>query len=125
MHQHKDLAQNFPKGVDALLPGLERQLHVEFLGRCSNPRIIVALSGAQIPLITTTRMILRVLGSDVEEPLFAEHMAILEPLANGNPEAAAASLRAHLESSCERSVLRLSDLAALPEPALPPFLRKR
>ena len=125
LQQHKDLARDFPKGVDTLLPGLERQLHVKFLGRCSNPRILVALSGAQIPLITTTRMILRVLGGDVEEPLFAEHMAILEPLATGDPRAAATNLRAHLESSCERSVLRLSDLAALPEPALPPFLRQR
>ncbi|MEL7344290.1 MAG: GntR family transcriptional regulator [Pseudomonadota bacterium] len=125
LERHIAVAQDFPKGADRALPKLERQLHIDFLGRCSNPRIIVALEGAQVPLIATTRMILRVLGSDVEEPLLSEHIAILEPLAKGNPAGAAASLRAHLESSCERSVRRLSDLVALPEPALPPFLRKR
>ena len=70
-------------------------------------------------------MVLRVLGSNVEEPLLAEHIAILEPLAQGNSARAAAQLQKHLDSSCERSVRRLADFAALPKPALPPFLRAR
>ena len=125
LDRHLKVARNFPTGADKVLPELERQLHIEFLARCTNPRILVALAGAQIPLITTTRMILRVLGSDVEEPLLAEHIAVLEPLAAGDAKSAATYLRKHLESSCERSVRRLSDLAALPEPAIPPFLRER
>jgi len=125
LESHYAIARDFPKDADKVLPDLERQLHIDFLARCTNPRILVALSGAQVPLITTTRMILRVLGSDVEEPLLAEHIAILDPLAKEDEKRAASYLRKHLERSCERSVERLADLAALPEPALPPFLRER
>ena len=122
---HKEVARHFPKTASEALPNLERTLHIDFIGRCTNPRILVALAGAQIPHATTTKMVLRVLGSNVEEPLLAEHIAILEPLAQGNSARAAAQLQKHLDSSCERSVRRLADFAALPKPALPPFLRAR
>lgn len=125
LEKHKKVAGNFSKLAKSMLPKLERELHFILLSRCPNPRLLVALEGAQTPLIATTKMIRRVLGSKVEEPLLPEHIAVLEPLAKGDAPKAAAMLLHHLEKSTQRSIERLPLLSAVPEPKIPPYLKPR
>lgn len=122
---HKQVQSDFSARAKTWLPKLEQQMHVDLIGQCQNNRILTALFSAQTPLITTTKMIRRVLGSEVEEPLIAEHMAILEPLADGDLEQAASMMKAHLDLSMMRSIERLPQLTALKNPNVPSFLRER
>lgn len=122
---HKQVQSNFAARAKTWLPKLEQQMHVDLIKKCQNGRILTALSSAQMPLITTTKMIRRVLGSEVEEPLVAEHIAILEPLADGDIKQASLMMKAHLDLSMIRSIERLPQLTALKNPNIPSFLRER
>lgn len=125
LEAHRKVEADFERLAKTWLTKLEDQIHISFLSRCPNHRILTALAGAQAPLIPTTKMIRRVLGELVEQPLVAEHIAILEPLAEGDSERAAEMLKLHLELSISRSIDRLPILAALPRPRIPSFLRER
>jgi DNA-binding GntR family transcriptional regulator len=120
---HQQFRVDFPADAEQFLPGLETMLHVELLADCPNDRITAALNDARTPLEVTTRMILKVLGTEVEKPLLTEHLAVLEALESKDLEGAADALRNHLETSINRSVDRLKALSSKPKPDVPSFLR--
>lgn len=122
---HLRVRESFSRLAKTWLPKLELQLHRDLVGRCPNERILDAIAGAQMPIISTTRMIRRVLGHEVEEPLLAEHIAVLEALLTGDEKQAARMLKRHLDRSAKRSIARLALFAKTPMPAVPPFLRPR
>lgn len=125
LDMHLNVENNFHKLAKTRLPNLENQLHIDLIAKCPNARVLVALRGAQTPLITTTKMIRRVLGNSLEEPLLAEHLAVIKSLADGDSDHASKMLKEHLQQSCLRSVERLPLLAKLPRPQVPSFLKNR
>lgn len=125
LNAHREVEREYETLAEARLPKLEEQIHKVLLARCPNPRVLVALKGAQAPLIATTRMIRGVLGHKVELPLIAEHIAVLDHLADGNIKKAANALLVHLERSNDRSIERLPLLASMPQPETLPYLKLR
>lgn len=122
---HKNILKDFDHAAEEWLPKLEIQMHSELISKCTNERILKALSSTQMPLVTTTKMTRRLLGNEAEVPLVHEHLAVLQPLADRDFETAAGALRDHMIISIDRSIERLPLLAAVSSPAIPSFLKER
>ncbi|WEK51541.1 MAG: GntR family transcriptional regulator [Candidatus Kaistia colombiensis] len=104
------------------IDAFEQGLHVAFLNFAPNRRLLAALRATQLPLLATNYLLKRYLGTPEEEPFLAEHRIIVELLLHRAPEAAAAALRSHLASSCEKGLQRIETVRSQHTPTLPPFL---
>jgi DNA-binding GntR family transcriptional regulator len=74
--------------------GLERDLHVETLGRCGNPELMKALSFAHVQLTANRR--LYQLMSERFPIIVEEHLAIVESLLARDVDGAVNTLQGHL-----------------------------
>ena len=108
----------------AQLDELENDLHVRFLGYCTNETLLDALVQHQSLLIahrflyrTTTRLYRL-------EPFLPEHMEIVELLREGAVDAAARALERHLLVSKDRAVDRLKWIRDTASPEDMPHLRR-
>jgi DNA-binding GntR family transcriptional regulator len=108
-----DARARHPDIRPADLQGLERDLHVDLLGRCGNREIVKALRVGQIQLGANRELFVR-LKFDYSK-MVDEHLAIFDRLIAGDVEGAVAALITHLSNG--RGVL-LRGLEAL-RPAAP------
>lgn len=110
---------------EALLPdimlSLDEDLHISCVQRNGNSRLTEVIQDSHLVLFAN-HTFLRHLGIPEAVPELAEHAVIYDLLLQGNPGAAAAALRAHLDRSLDRALARLMVLSVIPMPKLPPFL---
>ncbi|MET0315126.1 MAG: GntR family transcriptional regulator [Hansschlegelia sp.] len=84
------------------LQAVERELHVDVLGRCGNREIMKALWSAQVQIVTNERLFQRF---DKWFPaIIGEHLIVAARLAKGDVEGAVEALVAHLDSAKVRIV---------------------
>jgi len=115
--------QRYPDVPIEELDGYERRLHVDFLERTPNRRLLAALRTSQLPLLATNHLLKRYLGPPEVEPFLAEHRIVVELLLQGATEAAAGALRAHLQASCVKGIARIDEVRRHHQPEIPPFLQ--
>ena len=113
-------AQRTPALADTML-AIDEDLHIKCVQRNGNFRLTEMIQDSQTVLIAN-HTFLRYLGVPEEVPELEEHRVIFDLLLQGNPEAAAAALRAHLDRSLDRALSRLKVLSVIPTPDLPGFL---
>ncbi len=113
-------AQRTPAQADTML-AIDEDLHIKCVQRNGNFRLTEMIQDSQTVLIAN-HTFLRYLGVPEELPELEEHRVIFDLLLQGNPDAAAAALRAHLDRSLDRALSRLKVLSVIPTPDLPGFL---
>jgi DNA-binding GntR family transcriptional regulator len=106
--------------ADTML-AIDEDLHIRCVQRTGNFRLTEMIQDSQTVLIAN-HTFLRYLGVPEELPELEEHRVIFDLLLQGNAEAAAAALRAHLDRSLDRALSRLKVLSVIPLPELPGFL---
>lgn len=111
-----------PKRLAEEMHALERELHVELVLDCDNPVMRRVLYRSQLPLISS-HYTFELYGRDAAVPsMLDEHAAVLDRLAEGDTEGAAAALGEHLRKARDSTLGRLSRMGTLPRRRLPPFL---
>ncbi|QRG06373.1 GntR family transcriptional regulator [Xanthobacter dioxanivorans] len=116
-------AMETPSALDAArLSGLEEDLHVGLIGHCGNATLMEALGTCHTLLVALTFLYSREPRFHAQEPVLPEHLAVVEHLAAGHPDAAAEALRDHLKGSFGRALERLDRVRRdfVPEPV--PYL---
>jgi len=101
---------------------IERDLHVELVHRCPNLQMVKVIQESQLPLIATHYTIERYADSEQIRQSMLQHLAVLTPLVEGNPQRAAEALRHHLGQAAEVTVPRIAQLPALRPDQYPPYL---
>jgi DNA-binding GntR family transcriptional regulator len=115
------LEARYPHVSAEELTDLDTDLHTHCVQRIANKRLMAMIRQAQLPLLTNYTF-LRYLGIPEETPELAEHKLVFEHLIQGSSAAAAAALKAHLERSLDRALIRLKVLSVKSTPPLPPYL---
>lgn len=111
-----------PKRLAEEMHALERELHVELVLDCDNPVMRRVLYRSQLPLISS-HYTFELYGRDAAVPsMLDEHAAVLDRLAEGDTDGAAAALGEHLRRARDSTLGRLSRMGTLPRRRLPPFL---
>jgi len=105
-----------------LLEHVERDLHIEIVGRCDNSMVRQAVQRSQLILIATHSTFQRYQHADEIRTMAAEHGAILDHLLANRVPAAAAALEAHLRRSVEPNIALLRALQPLAPEACPSYL---
>lgn len=100
---------------------IESELHSEWLSFAHNKKALKMIAQSQLPLMVN-RIFFSTLGIPPGDPVFMENKLVVDHIAQGAYEAAAASLKAHLKHAAERTRKRLKVLSVFPEPQLPPYL---
>jgi len=122
MRDHVAAAEaGLPDVAPDVLLALDQDLHVHCVQRHGNARLAEMIQASQIVLLANYTF-LRYLGVPEAVPELAEHRVIFELLLQGNADAAAAALRAHLDRSLDRALSRLKVLSVIPMPDMPPYL---
>lgn len=101
---------------------LEEDLHVILLGHCGNATLMEALGTCQTLLVALTFLYGWAPRFHADEPFLAEHLAVVDHLAGGRPEAAAGALRDHLKGSFGRALERLDRMRREFAPGPLPYL---
>jgi len=101
---------------------LERDLHVDIVGRCTNAQLARVIKDSQRSLIATSHTEERYGARPKMNLAFAEHLAVLEALIDRNVDAAAEALRVHLDRASEATVLRIASLPPLDADRYPAYL---
>lgn len=117
-----DAERRFPDVSLAELNAFEKDLHVDILDHCDNPRLLTAMRQSQVPLAATSHLFQQYIGLPQDEPFLLEHRLVLEHLINGAPEAAAAALEAHMKSALRKGLNRLEALSEITAPKPPAYL---
>jgi len=119
------VASAMERGHAQLLPDvmwvIDEDLHIHCVQRNGNAKLSEMIEDSHL-VLHANHTFLRHLGVPEEVPELAEHLVIYDLLLQGNPEAAAAALRAHLDRSLDRALARLMVLSVIPVPPLPSFL---
>ncbi|WP_133645729.1 GntR family transcriptional regulator [Paraburkholderia flava] len=113
-----------PDSIDAdALQRLEITLHVECLQHAPNKKLLGTIDHALMPL-TVNHAFFNAFNLHPDPATLAEHRAVLQPLLDGNIDAAADALLDHLRAAQKRTLQRLKVLAVLPEPDLPGYMQR-
>lgn len=110
------------RGKPELLEHVERDLHIEIVGRCNNSMVRQAVQRSQLILIATHSTFQRYQHTDEIRTMAAEHGAILDHLLGHRVPQAAAALEAHLRRSVEPNIALLRALRPAASDAWPPYL---
>lgn len=105
---------------------IELTLHSDIVLQCHNEQMRNVLRMCQLPVIVTYGTVVRSsrsgdLPSGVPETLY-EHRAVLEHLLDGNIDAAAASLEAHIRHGFKMSLPHFLDPPPLDQEMIPPYM---
>jgi len=118
----EDAIANADEIGGATLDRLEEELHVELLGYCGNTTLMQAIA-LQQSLLIAHRFLYRWTPSlFVSEPFLPEHLAIVEHIERGRPEAAAQELEEHLRVSRDRAIARVDAVIRQAIPEKLPYL---
>jgi DNA-binding GntR family transcriptional regulator len=113
-----------PDSIDADgLQRLETTLHVECLQHAQNKKLLGTIDHALMPL-TVNHAFFNAFNLHPDPATLVEHRAVLQPLLDGNIDAAADALLEHLRAAQKRTLQRLKVLAVLPEPDLPAYMQR-
>jgi DNA-binding GntR family transcriptional regulator len=113
-----------PDSVDSdALQRIEDTLHVACLQKAPNRKLLETVSHAHLPL-TVNHAFFNAFDLHPELATLIEHRNVVRFLLDGDVNAAADALRAHLQSGQTRTLQRLKVLAVLPEPELPGFMHR-
>ena len=99
-------ARAYPKVQRAELDRLERDLHIDLLSYCANPAILESLPRTRCILTLSKHVLGAAAPMPAEDPFMAEHMAVLQAVAQGDAAQAQSLLRRHLEVSCDKVTQR-------------------
>jgi DNA-binding GntR family transcriptional regulator len=116
----RSLEMRYPHVSAEELTALDTDLHTSCVQRIDNKRLAAMIRQAQLPLVAN-HTFLRHLGIPEETPELGEHKLVFEHLIQGSPAAAAAALKAHLERSLDRALIRLKVLSVKSTPPLAPY----
>lgn len=95
------------------LDGLERELHLDLIGRCTNGMLRQTMLQTQ-SLLLAHRFFYRFTADMYPvEPFLGEHLDVVEHLRQGRLPEAQHALRAHLMTSSERAVERIANVRGL------------
>ena len=105
---------------------IELDLHSDIVLQCNNEQMRNVLRLCQLPIIVTYGTVVRSsrngnLPSGVPETLY-EHQAVLGHLLDGNIEAAAISLEAHIRHGFKMSLPHFLDPPPLDPDVIPPYM---
>ena len=106
----------------AMLERVERDLHIDVVGRCDNALLRETVRRSQLTLIATHTTFHRYQHDEEIVTMAAEHGVIFDRLIAGRVAPAAAALEAHLRRSLEPNIALLSVLGPLPPESCPPYL---
>lgn len=100
------------------LDKLEHDLHVGFLSRCPNHELLHGLQRTRCVLTLSKHTLGEAAPMPRRDPFMAEHLAIVEAVAQADVAEAQNQLRKHLESSCVKVTQRVElvrSRAAMPQ----------
>jgi DNA-binding GntR family transcriptional regulator len=113
-----------PDSVDSdALQRIEDTLHVDCLQKATNRKLLETIGHAHMPL-TVNHAFYNAFNLHPELATLVEHRTVIRHLLDGDANAAADALRAHLQAGQTRTLQRLKVLAVLPEPDLPAFMHR-
>jgi DNA-binding GntR family transcriptional regulator len=103
---------------------VERDLHIDIIGTCSNREIVKALERTHILFAPTRHLFDPVLSIPLVqiEDALREHLRILELLEQGEREVAADQLASHLKGAVDRWLGRFGRSLEVEHPLLPNYL---
>jgi DNA-binding GntR family transcriptional regulator len=104
------------------LERIERDLHQDILAHCPNKILIDAILRSQRVIIVTHSAFEPYQRTPELLKMFAEHVQIYDALLDGNPEAAAAALEAHVRRALQPNLDLLARLKPLAEENRPSYL---
>lgn len=119
----RTLAQLSDDSASAL-DRIEHDLHLDVLGYCPNPELLRSLARSHLLLLSNRYMFDLYLGVPRRSvgAALRGHRRVLDLLLRGDRERAADALAAHLRTSCGHWLQRFAAIAAMNQPALPPYL---
>jgi DNA-binding GntR family transcriptional regulator len=105
---------------------VERDLHVGVLAFCPNTELLRALARTHVLFAPTRHLFDPYLQipSKLIRSAVDEHLAIVDALAAGNVQKAAAMLKSHLQDAVERWLHRFAVTAGVRKVGVPPYLRR-
>jgi DNA-binding GntR family transcriptional regulator len=113
-----------PDSVDSdALQRIENTLHIDCLQKAANRKLLETIGHAHMPL-TVNHAFYKAFDLHPEPATLLEHRTVIRHLLDGDANAAADALRAHLQAGQTRTLQRLKVLAVLPEPDLPTFMHR-
>nr|WP_256734890.1 GntR family transcriptional regulator [Variovorax sp. dw_954] len=101
---------------------IERDLHVDLIHLCPNAQMVKVIQESQMPLIATHYTIERYGDSEQIGQSMLQHLSVLTPLMEQNPQRAAEALRYHLQQAAEVTIPRIANLPALRPDQYPGYL---
>jgi DNA-binding GntR family transcriptional regulator len=101
---------------------IERDLHLDLVHLCPNAQMVKVIGQSQMPLIATHYTIERYGDSEQIRQAMLQHLSVLTPLLEGDPQRAADALRRHLQLAAEGTVPRIASLPALRADQYPDYL---
>jgi DNA-binding GntR family transcriptional regulator len=102
---------------------IEKELHVDTVGRCSNSQLLHSLQRSQLLLIATHSTFERHQSVEEITTMLAEHRAIYDLLLSGDVDGAGQGLEAHLRRSLRPNLEIIGRLGPMPAGAEVPYLQ--
>jgi len=102
---------------------IEKELHVDTVGRCSNTQLLHSLQRSQLLLIATHSTFERLQSVEEITTMLGEHRGIYDLLLAGKVDDAAHLLEAHLRRSLRPNIEIIGRLGPMPAPAQVPYLQ--
>ena len=104
------------------LERIERDLHIEIMGRCDNALLFETVRRSQLPLIATHSTFGHYHRDEEIATMLSEHLTILDRLIAGDIDAAARELETHIRRSLQPSIDMCLRLGPLPDEKRPIYL---
>ena len=101
---------------------IERDLHVDLIHLCPNRQMVKVIEESQMPLIATHYTIERYTDSEQIRQSMLQHLSVLTPLMEQQPQRAAEALRHHLHQAADMTIPRIASLPALRSDQYPDYL---
>lgn len=96
----------YPAVDRTVLDALEHDLHVRVLSHCRNPELLQSLERTRCILTLSKHVLGESTPMPRRDPFMAEHLAVLDAVAQGDADQAASLLQRHLEASCKKVIRR-------------------
>lgn len=101
---------------------IERDLHVDLIHLCPNRQMVKVIEESQMPLIATHYTIERYTDSEQIRQSMLQHLSVLTPLMEQQPQRAAEALRHHLHQAADMTIPRIASLPPLRSDQYPDYL---
>lgn len=117
------IAIQAPAKLDATaFDRIERDLHFDLIHLCPNAQMVKVIQESQLPLIATHYTIERYGDSELIRHSMLQHLAVMTPLMENNPQRASEALRHHLQHAADMTIPRIALLPDLRPDQYPEYL---